>query len=170
MKGPGRVAFSIGEYDHNLPLVIDPVLSYSSFLGGSGADSGRDIKLDSAGNIYITGSTTSPGFPHNGNTSHKGSFDVFVTKLNPSGTSLIFSTFIGAAGDDSSLSIALDGSNNVYVSGVTDSTDYPTTAGAFQRTLGSNQSAMVTKLNAAGDTIMYSTYLGARGESIMEQE
>jgi Beta-propeller repeat/Domain of unknown function (DUF4214) len=163
LKGPGRVAFSIGEYDHNFPLVIDPVLSYSSFLGGGGADSGRDIKLDSAGNIYITGSTTSPEFPHNGNVSHKGSFDVFVTKLNPSGTSLIFSTFIGAAGNDSSLSIALDGSNNIFLSGVTDSPDYPTTVGAFQRTLGSNQSAMVTKLSAAGDTIMYSTYLGGAG-------
>ena len=163
LKGQGRVAFSIGEYNHSLPLVIDPVLSYSSFLGGSGADAGNDIKLDSAGNIYITGGTTSPEFPHKGNISQKGSFDVFVTKLNPSGTSLIFSTFIGAAGNDSSLSIALDGSNNVFVSGVTDSPDYPTTVGAFQGTLGSNQSAMVTKLNAAGDTILYSTYLGGSG-------
>jgi hypothetical protein len=163
VKSHHRIGFELGEYDRQRPLVIDPVLSYSSFLGGSGGESGIDIKVDAAGNIYLTGGTTSANFPRTNGPSYKGVFDVFITKLNPSGNSLIFSTLIGGTDNDSAQSMALDSSNNIYVSGISSSTDYPTTAGAFQTTAPSNQEAIVTKLNASGDTILYSTYFGGPG-------
>jgi hypothetical protein len=167
--GEHRIGFEVGEYDRNLPLVIDPVLGYSTFFGGEGADTGTDIQVDAAGNAYITGSTTSTNFPLTANAIRKNysgqSFDIFVTKLNAAGTAPIFSTYLGGANGDSGSSIALDKNGNVYVAGITSSPDFPTTEGAFDRTLG-GQDFFVTKLNPAGDAILYSTYLGGtQGEN-----
>src|ERR1043166_779298 len=167
LTGERTVGFKVGAYDHDRPLVIDPVLGYSTFLGGVNGDSGNGIQVDAAGNAYITGSTTSPDFPVTPNAAQKSfnsgsNFEVFVTKLNPSGTAPVFSTYLGGGDFDAATGLALDADGNVYVAGVTASNDFPTTPGAVQRTLN-HQDDFVTKLSAAGDAIIYSTYFGGGG-------
>lgn len=159
--GRNEAGFEIGEYDTSRPLVIDPVLSYATFLGGSGRDSGQAIAVDAAGNAFVTGlasSTfpTTPGALQPGDTP-----SVFVTKLNATGTALIYSAVIGGSDYDKGYGIAVDGAGNAYVTGVTRSGDFPTTTGAFQTQRGGGISdAFVAKLNPAGNTLIYSTYLG----------
>ena len=163
-RGGRRFGFKTGEYDRARELVIDPVLSYSTFLGGSGGDRGFDITVDAQGNAYVTGSVTSVNFPVSGSAYQKNRgdiFDAFVTKLNPAGTAVVFSTYLGGGDYDVALSLAVDSARNVYVSGATASTNFPTTAGAFQRTLV-NQTAFVTKLSPQGDALLYSTLLGGK--------
>ena len=163
----GRVGFHVGEYDAGLPLVIDPVLQYSTYLGGSGTDDGNDIKVDSAGNAYVCGQTTSTNFPTAnafqatfGGATFVGGRDGFITKLNAAGTAFVYSTYLGGSGDDRCNKIAVDSAGNAYVAGETTSTNFPT-ANAFQGTFGGCLSdAYVTKLNAAGSALVYSTYLG----------
>lgn len=159
LRASDCLGFEIGNYDQQLPLVIDPVLGYSSFLGGTGAEMGHDITLDGAGNIYLTGFTTSAQFPHTDNSVPKGGFDVFITKLSPDGSTMIFSTFFGGSGFDTGMSVAVD-ADSVYVSGLTDSQDYPTTSGAFQETPNAVQTGFVTKLNSAANTLLYSSHFG----------
>ncbi|MDQ1640211.1 MAG: hypothetical protein QOF62_3550 [Pyrinomonadaceae bacterium] len=159
LNSDNSIGFKLGQYDHERQLVIDPVLFYSSFLGGSAADAANDIALDPAGNIYITGGTTSAEFPRTDGSASKGSFDVFITKLNPTGTAIIFSTLLASSGNDSGLSIGLDSNRNVYVSGLTDNAGFPLTAGAFQTT-HSNQDGFAAKLNSTGSALLYSTLLG----------
>ena len=115
----GGVGFEIGPYDSSTPLVIDPVLLYSSFLGGSQVDIGTDVALDAAGNIYITGSTSSLNFPlaNPAQPAKAAGSDAFVTKLNPSGTTLLYSTYFGNNGNDAGVGIAVDGGGNAYVTG-----------------------------------------------------
>ncbi len=161
----GRVGFTIGEYDTRLQLVIDPVLEYSTYLGGSGGDQALHIALDSAGNVYLVGLTTSTDFPtansiQDANGGVVGTLDAFVTKLNAAGTALVYSTYLGGDGNDQGRGIAVDSSGNAYVTGVTNSTNFPT-ANAFDATIGNNgDDAFVTKLNAAGNALVYSTFLG----------
>jgi Calx-beta domain/Beta-propeller repeat/Domain of unknown function (DUF4214) len=163
----GRVGFRVGEYDAHRTLVIDPVLSYSTYLGGSDSDEGNDIALDSAGNAYICGNTASTNFPTAnaiqatfGGANFTGGRDGFVTKLNATGTALIYSTYLGGSGDDRCNKIAVDSSGNAYVAGETTSSNFPT-ANALQSTFGGGLSdAFVTKINAAGSALVYSTYLG----------
>jgi hypothetical protein len=162
LKGKNRVGFGIGDYDHQRSLIIDPVLRYSSFLGGTGAEWGNNVKVDESGNVWLTGFTTSPEFPRTDGSMLKGGFDVFVSKFNSTGSTLLLSTIIGGTGSDTGLSLALDASG-VYVSGITSSQDYPTTAGAFQTSANANQTGFVTKLNPSGSTILYSTYFGGTG-------
>src|SRR5438876_7867478 len=153
-----QVSFQVAAYDASRPLVIDPVLFYSTYLGGSARDSGRGIAVDAAGNAYVTGGA-SPDFP-----TTPGAFQpsspggAFVTKLNPTGSGLVYSTFLGSSGEGEG--IAVDAAGNAYVTGVTDSTDFPTTPGAFQTALGGDQDGFVTKLNPTGSALLYSTYLG----------
>jgi hypothetical protein len=161
LKGMNTVGFKIGEYDHQRPLVIDPVLRYSSYVGGSGSEWGNYVKVDAAGNVFLTGFTTSPNFVHTDASVPKGGFDVFITKLSPTG-SLIFSTFFGGSGSDTGMSLAFH-DNNIFVSGLTDSANYPTTSGAYQQTQNSNQTGFITKLNSTGSAILYSTYFGGTG-------
>ncbi|HVF45595.1 MAG TPA: SBBP repeat-containing protein [Pyrinomonadaceae bacterium] len=162
----GRVGFDVGEYDASLPLVIDPVLVYSTYLGGSGGDQGLHIAVDSAGSAYIVGFTGSTNFPtvnpiQAANGGVAGGFgDAFVSKLNPAGNALVYSTYLGGVGSEQGRGIAVDSAGSAYVTGVTNSTNFPT-ANAFDATLGSNgDDAFVTKLNPAGNALVYSTFLG----------
>jgi hypothetical protein len=181
-----RVAFEIGTYDHGRELVIDPVVVFATLLGGSGvSDIPTGLALDTAGNVYVTGSTDSVDFPttvgafqHMSPEARSGASNVFVSKLNPSGTGLVYSTYLGGTSEDLGGGLAIDGSGRVYVSGLTASGDFPTTPGAFQRSsgrdLGSTGGAacghpfdnapcfdvFATKLNPTGTALEYSTLIG----------
>jgi hypothetical protein len=138
-------------------------LIYSTYIGGSDNDYGYSIAIDGTGNAYITGNTNSTNYditPGAFQTTNAGSYDVFVTKLNSTGTALIYSTYIGGSDDDEGYSIAIDGSGNAYITGLTGSTDYDITSGAFQTTYGGNGDVIVTKLNSMGTGLIYSTYIG----------
>lgn len=162
-----EVGFRVGAYDRRRALVIDPVLAYSTYLGGSGSEGGEglngDIAVDSAGNAYVTGGTSSTDFPTVNpiqSTNHGGA-DAFVTKFNTDGSALVYSTYLGGSGDEVGTAITLDSAGNAYVTGITSSTDFPTTPGAFQTTCaGSCENAFVTKINSSGSALVYSTYLG----------
>jgi hypothetical protein len=137
-------------------------LVYSTYLGGSDEDVGEGIAVDTDGNAYVTGGTLSTDLPTANafQPLYGGGFgDVFVTKLNTTGSALVYSTYLGGSGDDAGFAIALDTSRNAYVTGFVQSTDFPT-AGAFDTTLGGGSDAFVAKLNAAGSALVYSTYLG----------
>jgi hypothetical protein len=169
-----EVGFSIGEYDVGLELVIDPVLSYSTYLGGENVEELKGIAVDIAGNIYVTGWTASLDFPTMPTSPprDRGGREAFVTKINPSlpgDSSLIYSTYLGGSDLDEGLGIAVDRDGNACVTGYTFSPDFPT-ANAFDSVLGSdglnNQDAFVTKLNRSGAGLIYSTLLGGSlGES-----
>jgi hypothetical protein len=166
LEGDGTVGLQVGAYDHSRALVIDPVLAYSTYLGGSGDDLGQAIAVDGNGNAYVTGSTNSTDFPTTAGafqTTEGGIANAFVAKLNAAGTALVYSTYLGGNVGDEGLGIAVDGSGNAYVTGSTTSKNFPTTPGAFQTTYGSGQDAFVAKLNAAGSALVYSTYLGSSG-------
>jgi hypothetical protein len=167
-SGQTGVSFALGPYNSNRALIIDPVLSYSSYLGGSGYAS--HIAVDNAGNAYVLGFTSSTDFPttpgafQRVNNAAAGS-NAVVTKFNSTGTTLLYSTYLGGSGnpEDDAFGLAVDSSGNAYIAGSTKSTDFPTTPGAFQRVnnagAGGN-SAFVTKLNSTGTALLYSTYLG----------
>ena len=155
------------DYDPALPLVIDPVLTYSTYLGGNSDDYGRDIAVDDSGNAYIFGETQSYDFPmvnpYDG--SNNGSWDVFVTKLNSTGDGLVYSTYLGGISSDFGYGgITVDDSGNAYISGVTNSSDFPTTAAAYQTSIQGSNDIFAAKLNMSGNGLVYSTYLG--GSSI----
>ena len=139
LEGDGQVGFVLGAYDHTRPLVIDPVLSYSTYLGGTGDDSGSGIAVDTSGNAYVTGSTSSTNFPTTPGAYQTsfggGNEDAFVTKLNPTGTALVYSTYLGGSNFDIGNGIAVDTSGDAYVMGSTTSTNFPTTPGAYQTIL-----------------------------------
>ena len=164
----GRVRFELAAYDETLPLVIDPVLSYSSYLGGRGEDGIQSIAVDAAGNAYVTGATTSADLPIEGTeTAFAGggefSSDIFVTKFNADGTALLYSAFIGGSDDDIGEGIAVDGEGNAYITGATRSADFPTTEAAQTDFAGGGAvfgtDAFVVKLDPMG-AVMYSGYLG----------
>ncbi len=143
-------------------------LGYSSYLGGGSFDSGYGIALDGAGSAYLTGETRSRDFPTTAgafDTSFNGVVtDAFVTKLDASGAALGYSSYLGGSdtesGGDSGNGIALDGAGNAYLTGETYSADFPTTAGAFDTTFNGDYDAFVTKLDASGAALGYSTFLG----------
>jgi len=162
-----QVGFRLASYDARRPLVIDPTLLYSTYLGGTGTDYGNGIAVDTSGNAYVTGQAGSTNFPTTSGTFQTtfagGSLDAFVTKLSPTGSTLVYSTYLGGTGSDFGTAIAVDTSGHAYVTGIAFSTNFPTTAGAFQTTFGGNQDAFVTKLNPTGSALLYSTYLGGTG-------
>src|SRR5438552_2046982 len=167
------VGFKVDTYDPSRPLIIDPVLFYSTYLGGMGTDAGRAIAVDPSGNAYVTGETLSSNFPtiagaFDSSFNGGGVFgDAFVTKVNPTGSGLVYSTYLGGIGDDQGLGIAVDGSGNAYVTGRTSSTDFPVTRGAFQTSYGGGtDDVFVTKLNSTGSALLYSTYLGGSAQDI----
>jgi uncharacterized protein (TIGR03437 family) len=139
---------------------------YSTYLGGSGSETGNAIAVDSSGAAYVTGETTSTNFPTLG--ALQGSFgggmgDVFLTKLNGSGQTLAYSTYLGGAGEDRGYGIALDAGNNAYVTGVTASIDFPVTPDAFQASNQGTANAIVTAVDSTGGTLLFSSYLGGNG-------
>lgn len=164
--GKGRIGFELGPYDKGLPLVIDPVLAYSTYLGGSGNDAGYGVAVDGAGNAYVVGSTSSANFPLQGPYQGlmAGTNDAFVTKVNPNGNGLVYSTYLGGSVNEAALSVALDGAGNAYVTGSTTSGNFPV-VGAIQPVNPDPNGVVsfVTKLNSPGTGIIYSTYLGGTG-------
>lgn len=230
IKG-AAVGFKLGDYDSALPLVIDPVLNYATYLGGNRSDIGNNLLLDKAGNLYVVGVTNSPDFPTRNSiqdpdnavgdifvsrfdaagrltystyiggsgvdsaqgvalgsdgtlyltgatqsldfpvrnafqATYNSRTDAFVVKLSADGRSLIYSTFLGGAGDDQAAEIAVDSTGNAYVAGTTNSTDFPISGGAFQRDPQGLRDIFVTKLNPAGNSLVYSTYLGDVGNDV----
>ncbi len=138
-------------------------LVYSTYLGGSSGDSGQGIAVDSSGDAYVTGYTQSSNFPTTAGafqTSFGGVPDAFVSKLNSSGSALVYSTYLGGSSFDSGQGIAVDSSGDAYVTGYTSSSNFPATAGALQTTFGGGADAFVSKLNSGGSALVYSTYLG----------
>ncbi len=184
----GKVTFALGTYDHSKELVIDPILSYLTYLGGSFDDTLNGIAIDASGSAYVVGTTTSANFPlKNAYTGAlpggtNGNRSMFVTKFNTTGTALVYSTYLGGTGNTYGTGIAVDTGGNAYVVGTLDTDGYPITAGAFQTLCGANyvvpagspvgvrangctgagqgdNSGVVTKINATGTALVYSTYL-----------
>jgi hypothetical protein len=154
LKG-SRVSFAVESYDRSIPLMIEPVLVYATYLGGGSSDQGTSVAVDPAGVAYVSGITTSADFPAvAGATVTRGGSDIFVTKLNAAGTALEYSTYLGGSNDDESLGLSLDRSGNIYVTGSTNSTDFPVTANARQPTLAGGTDAFVVKLNPAGSALV----------------
>ena len=164
LKGKQEVGFEVASYDKKKPLVIDPVLRYSTYLGGSSSDEVNGIAVDAAGNAYVTGDTYSTNFPTMNpfQATSGGLQDAFVTKMNAAGNALVYSTYLGASGDEVGNGIAVDVAGNAYVTGYTTSTNFPT-MNPFQATSGGYTDAFITKLNAAGNALVYSTYVGGSG-------
>ena len=170
----GSYGFALGGYDPAYELVIDPGLEYATYLGGFGNQTGSAITVDAAGSAYVTGSTQSPTFPTTAGAFDRSigpnsDMDAFITKLNPAGTGLVYSTFMGGSDFDWGRDIAVDVAGNAYVGGQTKSTNFPTTSNAYDRTFnvdscprcGIDQyDAFVAKLNANGSQLVYSTFLG----------
>ncbi|HEU0005372.1 MAG TPA: SBBP repeat-containing protein, partial [Terriglobia bacterium] len=160
IKGEHQIGFELGAFDPSLPLVIDPVLTYSTYLGGSEDDRGLGLAVDADGNTYVAGVTQSANFPQSSKNPGTGGEDVFVSKLNPAGNTLIYSAYLGGVGADAGRHLVVDAAGSVYVSGGTRSSDFPVTQGAFQTALRGASDSFVLKLNPAGDQLAYSTYLG----------
>jgi hypothetical protein len=161
--------FKVDSYDPNHPLIIDPVLAldYSTFIGGSGGDWSRGIFVDDSGCAYIIGRTGSSDFPMENayEGSIAGSTDVFISKFSSDGSSLQYSTYLGGTDMDIGEEIAVDSSGCAYVTGYTDSDDFPV-VNAYQPARGGNWDAFVTKLSSAGSSVLYSTYLGGTDSDI----
>jgi hypothetical protein len=164
--GAGQsVSLALGAHDSSRPVVIDPGLVYSSYLGGGGGEAGQAIAVDGAGDAYATGIALSSDFPTTAGAYQTTSHGIFVSKLNADGSSLLYSTYLGGSQSEYSTGIALDGTGDAYVTGATASPDFPTTPGALQPTLQNAtpfgiSNAFVSKLNADGSALVYSTYLG----------
>ena len=168
LLGGARVGFTVGAYDHDHPLVIDPTLVTSSYLGGSGIDIAAAVEVDGGGNVYIVGSTESSDLRTNtpvqdtlNGDGSAGKSDAFVAKLNPEGTSLLFATYLGGANRDAAAGVAVGSDGSVFVTGVTESDNFPKSAAVAQENYGGGPSdAFVTKLTPAGSSVAWSTFLG----------
>src|SRR5205823_3173313 len=140
-------------------------LVYSTYFGGSGDDKAISVAVDGAGNAYVAGFTDSTDFPVTSGafqtTYGGGASDGFVAKLSLTGSGLLYSTYLGATGQDQAIDIAIDPAGDAHVSGITNTNGFPTTLGAFQTSFaGGAYDAIVAKLNATGSALVYSTYLG----------
>jgi len=160
LDGDGEVTLRVAGANPNLSLVIDPVLIFSTYLGGSADDLGSGLGVDDSGNVYIAGCTQSLDFPTVDPLLPMGGFlDAYVAKLDPGGTQLLYSTYLGGAASDCAIDLAVDGDGNAYVVGYTYSTNFPT-ADPLQSTAGGGGDVFITKLDSSGSVLHYSTYLG----------
>ena len=174
--GAATIGFQIAAYDPSMALVIDPIVSVATYLGGFGTDQAFAVAVDAAGAVYVTGNTMSLNFPTTAGgfaPAPLGGTDAFVVKLSHDLSATVYSTFLGGTGDDAGRDIAVDAGGNAYVTGFTNSTDFPTTPGAFQTAPGGGvcsgvpcNDAFVVKLNPTGDTLLYATYLGGNGSDV----
>lgn len=164
--GHGEVGFDVEGPVGIGPLVIDPVLSYSTYLGGAALDAGRRVAVDATGHAFVTGRTLSSDFPTSSPLQPVragAAHDAFVAKYDPTGSTLLYATYLGGSQDDWGHDIEVDASGSAYVSGLTVSSDFPTVR-AFQPRPGGGIDAFVAKLDASGAALVYSTYLGGSGE------
>jgi hypothetical protein len=163
LPGACEAGFRVGAYDSTRPLVIDPVLAYSTYLGGSQDDGSYGGTADDQGNLYATGSTSSPDFPLAApfQSSMAGNFDAFVTKLDPCGA-LVYSTYLGGSGGEQGEDMAADNQGNVVLVGFTDSPDFPRVGGLPAALAKGGEDAFVVKLGPAGEVLL-STLLGGSG-------
>ncbi len=163
LRGPRQVGFHVAAYDRTRPLVIDPVLNYSTFLGGSGLDIGFAIAVDTTGHVYVTGRTTSTDFPTTDaplqDMFSEGINDAFVAKLTPDGSALVYATYLGGSRSESGNGIAVDPSGHAYVVGETGSEDFPITPGALQSVVRGTD-VFIAKLAPDGASLVYATRLG----------
>jgi hypothetical protein len=167
LRSAREVGFSVGTYDARRRLVIDPKIRWSTYLGGDGADAGYSIHVNDKGETVVVGWTDSVDFPVVDDImGDRPARDVFVTRLNSKATKILFSTYLGGGDDDEGRSVTVDDDGRIYLTGFTDSTDYPSTAGAFRRDLP-GRDAFVTKLEPDGK-LVWSTYLGGEGDDVGE--
>jgi Beta-propeller repeat len=162
IEANGDVGFKVGPYDSSAELVIDPVIVFTSLLGGSSQDQASAVAADAYGNVVVAGWTSSTNFPvmaASRQPQFGGSVDAFVAKFGGNGSDLIFCTFIGGNGDDRATGLALDTAGNIYVAGHTASTNFPIVS-AVQTKLNGPEDAFVAKLNPAGTKLLYSTFFG----------
>lgn len=171
-RGRNQIGFEVGAYDKSRALVIDPVLEYATYFGGAGNEGTSGIAVDGAGSVYVVGwFRTSAGFPVTPDAFQKtqnnsnGDGEVFITKFTPDGAGMVYSTLLGGNSTDVGADIALDPAGNAYVVGWTDSSDFPT-RNAYQSTLRGFPNAFVTKLNATGSDLLYSTFLGGSNSDL----
>ncbi|MGH9629476.1 MAG: SBBP repeat-containing protein, partial [Bryobacteraceae bacterium] len=178
-KSGGCIGFQVGPYDRRLPLTIDPVLAYSTYVGGAGHDGAFSVAVDRGGNVYLAGIIASPNFPRAigavPGRAYAGAADAFVAKLNPDGSALVYATYLGGSDSDAAMAVAVDASGNAYVTGGTNSSDFPVTPGALQARFGGTGGhslppfsspvgdAFVAKLNPTGSSLVYASYLGGTG-------
>ncbi len=163
----GTLGFRLGQYDREQPLIIDPELSFSSYLGGSGFDAAYGVAVDSSGNIYITGETASADFPAPAGSSQPVRYnrDVFVTKLSPDGRSVLYTTILSGRGNDAGRAIAVDSSGSAYITGSVGDAGFPVTSGALKTSYGGSGDAFIARLDPSG-RLVYSTYLGGGGADV----
>ena len=183
LLGSGKVGFTVGDYDPEHALTIDPVLSYSSFFGGNNGDLALSVKVDANGFLYVAGETLSSQFPM---ALPPGGFqedfgggqingDAFVAKFDPNGFGLVYFTYLGGAGNDGALDLTVDATGQARIAGFTDSGDFPTRHALFPR-IGGNPSgngtyytdAFVAQLNDSGSDLVFSTYLGGSGLDVAD--
>lgn len=171
LRGTAEVKFELGAYDETRPLVIDPILTYVAYLGGGGAyDAARGIAVDSGDAVYVAGETDADDFPVTDGTvfpTASSGRDAFVTKFAPGGASIAYSTYLGGSGEDVANGIAVDAAGRAYVTGTTNSADFPTTPGSFDRSYhGGAHDAFVVAVSADGVSLAYSTYVGGSGDDV----
>ena len=160
-----QIAFQLSDYDPTLALVIDPTIDYSTYLGGRRQDIGYDIDVDATGNAYVVGTTQSLDLPLANplQPTLGGKRDVFITKLDPTGTELLYTTYLGGTKNDEGYAVKVTDSGQVYLSGYTRSRDFPITSSAWQSRSGGGDEAFIAQLSADGTALDYATYLGGTG-------
>jgi hypothetical protein len=168
-RADGKVGFQVGAYDRSRPLVIDPVVVSASYLGGTSTETAYAVALDVDGNVAITGYTESSDFPTlspaqpNLTQSEGARTDVFVTKVKADGSTVLWSTYLGGRGREAALAVAVGGDGGVYLTGYTESADFPLNKAIQNANAGGANDAFVAKLNSAGSALEYSTFLGGKG-------